>query len=300
MDNKLEMIKFLVTGSTGLIGSQVVKDLMEKNFEVYSCYNVEKPEFGIPIHLDILKKDKIENILQSIKPDVVIHLAAITDVDLCERQKELAVLVNTKSTEIMALESSKQYAYFVYMSTDYVFDGKQGLKNENDAPNPINFYGKSKLDGELALNNLITPYTIVRTSTPFGLHPKKKSFPLWIKENLESKKEIPILSDQYTSPTFVPNLSKMLIEVATKQITGIIHLAGSTRISRYDFAKMVADKLDLDKILLKPTKMSKMKWDAQRPQDSSLDVSKADKVLDVKPQKIEQSLEFFINQIRNM
>ena len=294
------MNRFLVTGSVGLVGSQIVKDLVEKDFEVYSCYNVEKPEFGIPIHLDILKKDKIKNILQSIKPDVVIHLAAITDVDLCERQKELAVLVNTKSTEILAQESSKQHAYFVYMSTDYVFDGKEGMKNEKDVPNPLNFYGKSKLDGEIALNNLITPYTIIRTSTPFGLHPKKKSFALWITENLKSKKEIRVLSDQYTSPTFVPNLSKMLIEVVTKQITGIIHLAGSTRISRYDFAEMVADKLDLDKTLLKPTKMTDMKWDAQRPQDSSLDVSKANQILDVKPQKIEQSLELFINQIRNM
>ena len=294
------MTKFLVTGSSGLIGSQVVKDLVKKNFEVYSCYNVEKPEFGIPTHLDILKKDKIEKILQSIKPNVVIHLAAITDVDLCERQKELAVLINTKSTEILAQESSKQDTYFVYMSTDYVFDGKQGLKNENDMPNPLNFYGKSKLDGEIALNNLTSPYIIVRTSTPFGIHLKKKSFPLWIKENLESKKETPVLIDQYTSPTFVPNLSKMLIEVATKQITGIIHLAGSTRISRYDFAKIIAEKLDLDETLLKPTKMAEMKWDAQRPQDSSLDVSKAIAILDNKPQKIERSLELLINQIRSV
>ena len=300
MDSKLEMTKFLVTGSAGLVGSQIVKDLVEKDFEVYSCYNVEKPEFGMPIHLDILKKDKIEKILQSIKPDVVIHLAAITDVDLCERQKELAILVNAKSTEILAQESSKQDTYFVYMSTDYVFDGKQGLKNENDMPNPLNFYGKSKLDGEIALNNLTSPYIIVRTSTPFGIHLKKKSFPLWIKENLESKKETPVLIDQYTSPTFVPNLSKMLIEVATKQITGIIHLAGSTRISRYDFAKIIAEKLDLDKTLLKPTKMTEMKWDAQRPQDSSLDVSKAIAILDNKPQKIEHSLELLINQIRSV
>ena len=292
------MTKFLVTGSAGLIGSQVVKDLVEKDFEVYSCYNVEKPEFGIPTHLDILKKDKIEKILQNIKPDVVIHLAAITDVDLCERQKELAILVNAKSTEILAQESSKQDAYFVYMSTDYVFNGKQGLKNENDMPNPLNFYGTSKLDGEIALSNLISPYTIVRISTPFGIHPKKKSFPLWIKKNLELKKETPVLIDQYTSPTFVPNLSKMLIEVATKQITGTIHLAGATRISRYDFAKIIAEKLNLDKTLLKPTKMAEMKWDAQRPQDSSLDVTKANKILDNKPQKIEHSLELLINQIR--
>jgi dTDP-4-dehydrorhamnose reductase len=129
------------------------------------------------------------------------------------------------------------------------------------------------------------------------LHAKKRSFPLWVKENLESKKETPILIDQFTSPTFVPNLSQMLIEITTKKIKGIIHLAGATRISRYEFAKIIADKLNLDSTLLKPTKIAEMKWIAQRPQDSSLDVSKAIRILDNKPQKIENSLECFIDEI---
>jgi dTDP-4-dehydrorhamnose reductase len=287
-----------VTGSAGLVGRQVVKDLVEKNYDVYSCYNKEKPEFGILTRLDLTKRDEIILILQTIKPDVVIHLAAMTDVDLCETQRELAFLINAKSTEILAQESAKQGAFFVYMSTDYVFDGKEGMKNENSVPNPLNFYGKSKLDGEFALNNFASSYAITRTSTPFGLHPKKKSFPIWVKENLESKKEIPVLTDQYTSPTFVSNLSDMLIEVATKQITGTIHLAGSTRISRYEFAKIIAEKLNLDKTLIKPIKIDQVNWNAPRPKDSSLDVSKANKILENKPQKIEQSIELFINQIR--
>ena len=294
------MTKILVTGSSGLVGRQVTKDLVEKNFDVYSCYHVEKPEFGVLTSLDISKKDRIVERLQAIKPDVVIHLAAITDVDLCEIQKELAILINTRSTEVLAKEATKHNAFFVYMSTDYVFDGKKGMKNENDIPNPLNFYGKTKLEGEIALKNLASTYAIIRTSTPFGFHPKRKSFPLWVKENLESKIEIPVLVDQHTSPTFVPNLSKMLIEVATKEITGIIHLAGVTRLSRYEFANIIADKLNLDKTLLKRTKIDQMNWKAQRPYDSSLDVSRANMILDNKPQKIEQSLEFFINQIKNI
>lgn len=292
------MTKFLVTGSSGLVGRQIVKDLVVENFEVYSCYHVEKPEFGTLTHLDISKKDEIINTLQTLKPDVIIHLAAMTDVDLCETQKELAVLINTKATEVLAREAAKHNAFFVYMSTDYVFDGKTGMKNESDDPSPVNFYGKSKLDAEIVLNNLLSSYAIIRTSTPFGIHPKKKSFPLWIKENLESKKEIPVLVDQYTSPTFVPNLSKMLIEVITRRITGIIHLAGATRISRYEFAEIIADMLNLDKMLLRQTRIAEMSWKAQRPQDSSLDVSKACRILINKPQNVEQSLEMFIEQIK--
>jgi len=291
------MTKILVTGSSGLIGRQITKDLVEKNFDVYSCYNLEKPEFGIITHLDLSKNEKIIEVVHTIKPDMIIHLAAITDVVLCEKQKELANLINTKSTEILAQESKKQNSFFVYISTDYVFDGIGGMKNEEDKPNTLNFYGKSKLEGEIILNNLSLPHAIVRTSTPFGIHPKKKSFPLWVKENLESQKQIPVLVNQYTSPTYVPNLSEMIIEVATKEISGLIHLAGATRISRYEFAKIIANKLNLNEDLLKSSKMDEMKWIAQRPLDSSLDVSKANEILDNKPQQIERSLEFFIKEL---
>ncbi len=293
------MTKILVTGSSGLIGRQITKDLVEKNFDVYSCYNLEKPEFGIITHLDLSKNEKIIEVVHTVKPDVVIHLAAITDVELCEKQKELANLINTKSTKILAQESKKQNSFFVYISTDYVFDGIKGMKNEEDKPNPLNFYGKSKLEGEIILNNLSLPHAVVRTSTPFGIHQKKKSFPLWVKENLESQKEIPVLVDQFTSPTHISNLSEMIIEVATKEISELIHLAGATRISRYEFAKIIANKLNLNEDLLKPLKMNETQWIAQRPMDSSLDISKANKILDNKPQQIERSLEFFIKKLQS-
>ena len=223
----------------------------------------------------------------------------MTNVELCETEKDLATKINVKSTETIAKQAAKQQAFFVYVSTDYVFDGKDRMKKEYDSTNPLGFYGKSKLEGEFTLNKLASSWCIARTSTPFGIHHKKKSFPLWIKENLEAKKEIPVLVDQFTSPTFVPNLSKMLIEVATRQITGIIHLAGATRISRYELAILVADKLKLDKKLLIPTKTYEMNWKAQRPKDSSLDVSFATEILNEKPQKIEQSLELFLSEFEN-
>ncbi len=289
-------MKFLVTGSSGLIGSQVVKDLVEQNHVVYSCYHNEEPLNGIPIMLDLTDNDKIIQTIQETKPDVIIHLAAMTNVDLCETEKELSLQINSKATEILAKQAAKQNIFFIYMSTDYIFDGIDGMKKEDDLPNPLGFYGKSKLEGESTLNKLASNWCIIRTSTPFGIHPKKKSFPLWVKENLELNKKIPVLIDQYTSPTFVPNLSKMVIEIATRQITGIIHLAGSTRISRYELAKMIAEKINLDKTLLKPTKIDEMKWKAPRPKDSSLDVSKATKILNEKPQTIEQSLELFLSE----
>ncbi|MDC1023699.1 SDR family oxidoreductase [Nitrosopumilus sp.] len=293
-------MKFLVTGSAGLIGCQIVKDLIQQNHTVYSCYHDQKPLQGIPTHLDLSDKNQIIQTLQEIKPDRIIHLAAMTGVDLCETEKELAIIINTKSTETLAKQAAKQKVFFLYVSTDYVFNGINGMKKEDSLPNPLGFYGKSKLEGELVLNQLASNWCIARTSSPFGIHSTKKSFPLWIKENLEAKKAIPVLVDQFTSPTYVPNLSKMLIEITIRQIMGIIHVSGATRISRYDLAELVADKLHLDKNFLIPTKIDAMNWKAQRPKDSSLDVSFATETLNEQPQKIEQSIELFINDLNSI
>ena len=292
----MEIKKILVTGSAGLIGTQIVKDLLDNHKQVYSCYNKTKPELGIITHLDLTKKDDIVNTMNRIKPDVVIHLGAMTDVELCETETELAKKINTDATEILALESEKHNTFFVYMSTDYVFDGKVGMKKENDKTNPINFYGKSKLDGERVFKKITTPNVIVRTSTPFGIHSKKISFPIWVKKNLELEKEISVVVNQYTSPSYVPNISKMIIEIMERKITGIIHLAGATKISRYDFAVQISKIINVNKQFLKLTKMDQMDWKAQRPADSSLSVSKANKILKNKPEKIEDSLKLLFNQ----
>ena len=180
-------MKFLVTGSAGLIGSQIVKDLVQKKYTVYSCYHDKKPLGGIPTSLDLSDESQIIQTLQETKPDRIIHLAAITNVDLCETEKELTILINTKATEILARQAVKLNAFFLYVSTDYVFDGINGMKKENDTTNPLGFYGKSKLGGELVLNKLASNWCIARTSTPFGIHSTKKTFPLWVKENLEAK-----------------------------------------------------------------------------------------------------------------
>ena len=291
-------LKFLVTGSAGQVGQQVVKDLSKSN-QVFSCYNESKPEYGDSVKMDLKNYEMVSSVLTEIKPDVVIHLGAMTGVDICEKEKTSASEINTKATEIIAKECSKLNSFLVYVSTDYVFDGNFGMYKEDDVANPLGFYGKSKLEGEKAVQNFSTNWCIARTSTPFGLHPTKKSFPMWVIENLQKQKQIDVLIDQFTSPTYIPNLSRMLIEISERRITGIIHAAGASKISRYQMASMVSDKLNLDGTLLKQISMNKMKWVAQRPKDSSLDVSRASSILNEKPQKIDQSLNLFIDEMKS-
>lgn len=290
-------MKFLVTGSAGLVGRQVIKDLAESYDKIYSCYHSSKPEFGVPTPMDLTNAGNIAKIIESTRPDVIIHLAAMTDVDLCEKEKDLASRINADATEIISKHAARQRAFFLYVSTDYVFDGKNGMKKESDTPNPINHYGKSKLDGENAVRDLASSWCITRTSTPFGIHPVRKSFPVWVAKSLQENKEIKAITDQYTSPTHIKNLSKMIIEIATRQIVGIMHVAGATRISRYEIAEMIADKLNLDKKLLKQTTIDEMDWIAKRPKDSSLDVSKTTSILKEKPLRIEQGIDYFIREL---
>jgi len=294
----LVKLKVLVTGSAGLVGRQVVKDLSNSH-QVFSCYNESKPEYGDSVKMDLKNHEMISSILTEKKPEIVIHLGAMTGVDLCEKERTSASEINTKATEIIAKECSKLNSFLVYVSTDYVFDGNLGMYKEDNVTNPLGFYGESKLEGEKVVQNFSTNWCIARTSTPFGLHPTKKSFPMWVIENLQKQKQIDILIDQFTSPTYIPNLSRMLIEISERRITGVIHAAGASKISRYQMASMVSDKLNLDGTLLKQISINKMKWVAQRPKDSSLDVSRASSILNEKPQKIDQSLNLFIDEMKS-
>lgn len=293
------MKKFLITGASGNIGLQLVNDLHKKNYEIFPCYHNNKLEFENSIYLDLKNEQEIKNIFSTIKPDVVIHLAAITNVDFCESNPNETSTVNVNATKFLAELSEKYNSFFVYVSTDYVFDGVQGSYKETDEPNPINFYGKSKLEGERIVQNINKKWCIARTSTPFGNYNAEKTFPGWIIQELRKGNQLDILQDQFTSPTYIPNLSEMLIEISEKELTTIIHTAGVSRISRYDFALQISKKFDLDESLINPTIMENMNWVATRPKDSSLDVSLASNLLDTKPLEIEASLDLFLNNFSN-
>jgi dTDP-4-dehydrorhamnose reductase len=290
-------MKYIVNGSAGLIGNQLIFDLQQSGQIVYSCYNNTKPLCGIPTKLDLLNLKDISITFKKIQPDVIIHSAALTDVEECEIEPKLANLINTKATEIIAKETERLDSYLIYLSTDYVFDGKKGLYNETDFTNPLNHYGKTKLAGEKTVETNTSKWSIIRTSTPFGTNSSKKAFPVWLLENLQKNKEVNILEDQFTSPTYVPNLSKMILEIVTRNLEGFFHLAGSTRISRFEFAKLITKKLNLDSSLLNPVKIDTMPWNATRPLDSSLDISKINSILRTKPFSIEKSLDDYVPQL---
>ena len=292
-------MKYLVTGSAGLIGSQLVHDLEKSGETVYSCYNNIKPVNGIPTKLNLLNLEDVSKIFKKIQPDVVIHSAALTDVEKCEVEPKLANSINVKSTEIITKEVENFDSYLMYISTDYVFDGKKGSYKETDLTNPLNQYGKTKLSGEKIIEQKSSKWSVIRTSTPFSPYSFKKTFPVWIFENLKNNNKINILEDQFTSPTYVPNLSKMILEIIERKLEGFFHVSGSTQISRFEFAKIIATKLNLDLSLLNPVKITTMPWKATRPIDSSLDISKINRILKTKSYTIKQSIDDYTLEFTN-
>lgn len=283
-------MRLAITGAGGLLGSALLAKV--KGHEVYSLNNEHAPSSGIPIRLDLRNNNQVVETLKRIKPDAIVHTAALTDVDRCERDHELAKAINYDATRTIAKSARELGAFLIYISTDYVFDGKRGRYNEEDVPGPINFYGQTKLMGEQAVRELLTDYLIARTSVIYGSTPSsgKVNFALWLLDSLSSGKTVNVAANQFVSPTLNTNLAEMVIECLERRVKGILHLSGASRVSRLEFALELCRIWSFNPSLINPVDTSKMNWYAPRPKDSSLDVTKASSVLMKKPASIKDSL----------
>lgn len=287
-------MKLLVTGAGGAVGSAVV-ELASGKYDVYSVYNSHYPSGGRPMRLNLLDTSKVADLVAILRPDAVVHAAALTDVEKCEREYELADAINHKSTRILAEAAKRIGAYFLYVSTDYVFDGAKGFYSEDDSTNPISTYGLTKLRGEQSVELVGGEFCIARGSVIYGARPAagKVNFALWLTERLRRHESTNVVRDQIVSPTFDLNFASMVVEALDRHLTGTYHFAGATRISRYQFAVTLAEGLGADPSLIKPVLMSQMNWTAKRPKDSSLSVTKATSIMSEKPLTVAEAISEF-------
>jgi dTDP-4-dehydrorhamnose reductase len=294
-------LRVLVTGAGGLLGSKVVELAVEKGYDVYATYLTHVPPAGRAVKMDVTDREQVFKVLEAARPDAVVHCAALTNVDLCETEKELALKVNVDGARIVAEAAKSVGSYLVHVSTDYVFDGEKGMYREEDEPNPVNFYGYSKLLGEKAVEEVGGDYLTVRPSVIYGSRPAggKTNFALWLIDSLKAGREVKILVDQYVSPTLNTNLAAMILDAVERRLTGVLHTAGATRASRFEFAVKLADVFGLDRSLIRETTMDEMKWVARRPKDTSLDVSKAMRVLGVKPMELGDALKALKEEVES-
>ena len=284
-------MKLLITGASGLYGSKLAEIAVARNFDVYSCDVQELPVCGNFVKFDVSNKELVHESFNRVKPDVVVHAATLTDVDKCELNKELAWKVNVEGTKNIVEAAKNTGSFVIYISTDYVFNGEKGNYKESDVPDPINYYGLTKLKAEEIVKTQ-SDYFIARPSVIYGSTPAagKVNFALWLIETLRKGEHAKIVTDQWNTPTLNTNLAEMTLEAIERRLAGTFHLCGATRVNRFEFAQLIAEAFALDKSLIDSTLSSQFKWPAKRPMDSSLDTSKAQQTLKNKPLSIDEAL----------
>ena len=232
------MKKILITGGDGQLSKQLFLEL-SNNFEVISLSKND---------LNITDKKNVKNALSIYNPEIVINSAAYTNVDGCETNSKLAYDVNA-----YAINNFRDFfnGLFIQISTDYVFNGKNGPYSESSKTNPLGIYGKSKLKGEEIVRDSFKNYLIIRTNVLFG-GKSKANFLDWVVESLIINKEINVVDDQYNNPVSVNDLSKIIHNLISTKSRGIIHVGSDTLCSRFEFANMIANCWNLDNNYIKP------------------------------------------------
>lgn len=252
-------MKVLVTGSNGQLGYDVARRLQENNIEYLGTDRNT---------LDLTNEEQVKKVIKDYNPNVVIHCAAYTAVDKAEDERELCYAVNVLGTRYIAEVCKDIDAKMIYISTDYVFDGEGDKSFEvADKPNPINYYGKTKYEGELEIQKLLDKYFIVRISWVFGIHGNN-----FVKTMLrlgKERDEISVVSDQIGSPTYTYDVAELLIEIIKTDKYGIYHATNEGYCSWYEFAVEIFRQAGMD-VKVNPIGTEEYPTKARRPKNSRM------------------------------
>ena len=298
--------RVLVVGSNGLLGQRMAEFLIRGSAHKVTVSSIEpKPvrplNSAAYIQLDITSKIDVKRIVHAAEPDVIVNCAAMTNVDSCENERELAWKLNVEGVEHLIEASRKTNSTIYHVSTDYVFDGKAGPYDEQARPEPLSYYGKTKLASENALHISGLDYFIARTMVLYGTGiAVKPNFALWLIQNLEQKLPVKVVDDQFGNPTLVDDLAQGILSAIELERLGTYHLAGRDVVSRYEFAVRLARVFDFDPGLIVPIKTSQLHQPAPRPMKSGLVTLKAEVELGYRPSTVEQGLLVLRSQLSRL
>lgn len=320
-------MKILITGSNGLLGQKIIYGLLGDTLCLLPDEIRKKIKFKIQIiatakgenrlhqkngyvyeSLDITNKSEVVEVFSKHKPDVVINTAGMTNVDACETKKEECWNANVTAVQYMAdtiTNLNTQYpilnTHFIHLSTDFVFDGMKGSPyDENDKPNPLHHYALSKYEGEKVVMTSKLKWSIIRTIIIYGVVDDKSrsNLVLWVKNNLEKKQKINVITDQFRAPTLSEDLAQGCILTAMKSAEGIFHISGTETKSILDWAYTIADFWKLDKSFINPVTSAELNQPAKRPPMTGFILDKAKKVLGYNPHSFMEGLQIIDKQLK--
>lgn len=300
----MEKKKILITGSNGLLGQKLVELLVSKaHIETIAT---ARGENRLPfskgyryIEMDITSPEAVDQVFDTERPHVVIHTAAMTNVDQCELEKDACWKLNVTATETLVAACAKYQIFLEHVSTDFIFDGTSGPYREEDIPNPISFYGWSKYAAEKIVKASDIEWAIARTVLVYGIaHDMSRSnIILWVKKSLEEGKAIKVVTDQFRTPTLAEDLALGCFLIADQEARGIYHISGKDFLTPYQMALATADYFGLDASLISPTDASTFTQPARRPPRTGFNLTKSRNVLGYEPHSFREGIEILAGQI---
>ncbi len=284
-------MRVLITGASGMLGHRLMIEAAKKNLEVTGTYHCRPLKIkGCPsLPLEVTSINQVKKVLEKTKPQVVVHTAALTNVDYCEENPEEAFKINAEGTKNICQVCLEKGVKVVYISTDFIFDGKKGMYREDDLPKPLSVYAQSKLEGEKAVEKL--PDFLIFRCTIYGWHlDNQKSIPEWVISKLSCNKPIKAFADRIINPTYTGFLSSLILKSLEQNLSGIFHIGSQEPLTVFEFALKTAEVFSLDISLISKGKMSEASLKAKRPKNSSLNTKKIEKALNIKMPQVKKGL----------
>ena len=296
--------KIIITGSNGLLGQKLIKLLIKDyTFEIYAISRGENRNNSTDSYhyfdVDLTDFDTVKEVVNQIEPHIIINTAAMTNVDECEDNKSTCDIINVELVNELAQLCKIHKAHLIHISTDFIFDGEDGPYAEDDSPNPLSYYGLSKLKSEEVIVNANIKHTILRTILVYGLvdNMSRNNIVLWVKNSIENKSEVTIIDDQFRMPTFVDDLAEACLLAIQKKAYGVFNVSSSELMSIYDMAVEIAHAFELDTTYIKRISTDQLNQKAKRPPVTGFILDKSIEKLGLPMHTFKERLQVFKNQL---
>lgn len=296
----------LVTGSNGLLGQKLTEKVLNEGG--VNLVATSKGENRYPVKegyqyasMDILNADEVRTVIEEYKPDVIIHTAAMTNVDTCHEQRELAYQLNVEAVDTLVKLCEEHNIQLVHLSTDFIFDGENGPYDELAAVNPVSYYGETKLKAEELIKNSKAKWVILRTILVYGIvsDMSRSNIVLWAKGALEKGQPLNIVNDQWRMPTLAEDLADICFLAIEHDAQGVFNASGNDLMSISELVAKVADYWDLDKSLINEVSGDTLNQAAKRPKKTGFILDKSMTELNYHPHSFEEGLAILDRQLKN-
>lgn len=295
--------KVLITGSNGLLGQKLTDIYLKRSDVEFLATGRGENRHHINLgskyrSMDIANENQVQKVISDFGPDTIIHCAAMTNVDACELDHQQCDLLNVDAVNYVANAAEKARAHLIHLSTDFIFDGEDGPYKEDDAPNPVSYYGESKLKAEKIVQETCSKWAIARTALVYGVSNdmSRSNIVLWAKSSLEQHKPINVVDDQFRSPTLAEDLASGCELIEKNNATGVFNISGKDFLNIYEIVEKVAEVYGLSMDSVTKIKSETLGQPAKRPPVTGFDLTKSNRILGYKPHSLEEGIKIVVEQ----